>query len=195
MIHETAFVHHTAVVYPGVSIGPNVYIGPMCVIGSFAEHPNGKHDGGSVVIAEGAVLTKLVTVDASTDGTTFVGSDCYLMAHSHVGHDARLGDGTILACGAKIGGGSKLGAHCNVGLNAVVHQGSDLADGTMIGASAFFKGINFERFAIFAGVPAKYIKRNEILIERLQAFGVLDHALAFTGQRIRRSPGDCDKVV
>jgi UDP-N-acetylglucosamine acyltransferase len=189
MTCESATVHPTAVIGPNVDIGEGAYIGPLCVLGAFAEHPTQyTKPKGRVVIGEGAVLTKLVTVDSPTDAITIVGRDSYLMAHSHVGHDAVLGEGSILACGAKVGGWSSLGNFCNIGLNAVLHQKSVLADGVMVAASAFFKGNAFKMFSIYAGVPAKYIKDNSVLIERLKHEGVLDDALVFTGKRRTRSP-------
>lgn len=198
-IHHTASVHHTAVFGPNVKIGPNVYIGPFCVIGMYAEQPNEPHPAvpeGHVIISQGAVLTKHVTVDAPTGGLhTRVFSGAYLMAHSHVGHDAWVMDGAILACGAKIGGHARIGEHCNVGLNAVVHQRSVLADGCMVGASSFYKKGIDEPFVIYAGVPAGPIKRNDILIQRLQEQGLLDDALAFTGKRISRGPCAGDTLV
>ena len=182
MVSASATVHPTAYVGPNVEVGDGAYVGPFCALGLMAEHPRERTEPkGLVKIGAGAVLTKLVTVDAPMEGVTEVGEKAYLMAHSHVGHDAKLGEGTILACGAKIGGHSTLGKYCNIGLNAVVHQHSALLDGCMVGASGFFKGHTLLPFSIYAGVPAKYIKQNEVLIKRLKDAGIIDDSHLFTG--------------
>jgi acyl-[acyl carrier protein]--UDP-N-acetylglucosamine O-acyltransferase len=84
------FIHETAIIYPGVIIEPNVYIGAYCIIGAPAEWKGREDCEGLVLIMSGARLTGLVTVDSGTDKRTVIGKDCYLMKHSHVGHDAIL---------------------------------------------------------------------------------------------------------
>lgn len=179
------YIDETAKIGPNVDIGNDVVIGPYCVIGFPAEHPTEPYRvAGKVVIKDGARLYKLVTVDASLydDGVTVVGEGCILMAHSHVGHDAKLGRRVTLATGAKIGGHSVIGEFSNIGLNAVTHQRSTLAPGTMLGASSFIKGDYVLPFCIFVGSPAKMVGPNRVLLQRLENEGIADYSYLLEGQ-------------
>lgn len=155
------YIHPTAVIGPNVTIGENVYIGPYCVIGFPAEWKGREHEDKGVIIGDGARLTGLVTVDSGVERATYIGSNTYLMKHSHVGHDACVSNGVTLSCGAKIGGHAIIGNNTNVGLNAVVHQKVIVPPGCMIGASAFIgKTLEMKPNSKYAGVPARYLGPN-----------------------------------
>lgn len=155
------YIHPTALIGQNVTIGDDVYIGPYCVIGFQPEWKGREHEDKGVVIGDGARLTGLVTVDSGVEVMTFIGSNSYLMKHSHVGHDAQLGMNVTLSCGAKIGGHSIIGDNTNVGLNAVVHQKVIVPPGCMIGASAFIgKTLEMQPNSKYAGVPARYLGPN-----------------------------------
>lgn len=154
------FIHPTAIIGDNVEIGDNNYIGAYCIIGDKAEHK--KHwdkPTGKVYIGDNNVITGLVTIDAGTEVTTFIGDNCFIMKHSHIGHDCIIHSGVTISCGAKIGGHSIIGKSSNIGLNAVLHQFSHIKQGCMIGASAFFKGES-EPFTKYAGVPARKLGIN-----------------------------------
>ena len=156
-------IHPTSVIDPNVIIEDDVYIGPLCIIG-FPPEWKGKEDleNKGVLIKKGTRITGLVTIDSGADRQTVIGENCYLMKHSHVGHDAILGNNVTLSCGAKIGGHSIIGDRTNIGLNAVIHQKLTIPEGCMIGASAFVgkKSVLQPNYK-YAGVPVKEIGSNE----------------------------------
>jgi UDP-N-acetylglucosamine acyltransferase len=155
------YIHPTAIIYPNVIIEPDVYVGPYCIIGAPAEWKGYEHCEGLVTILSGARLTGLVTIDSGTERRTIIGKGCYLMKHSHVGHDAILAENVTLSCGAKIGGHSVIERNCNIGLNAVIHQKLRIPEGCMIGASAFVGKKSILRpYYKYAGVPVKEIGSN-----------------------------------
>jgi UDP-N-acetylglucosamine acyltransferase len=155
-------IHPTAIIGNNVILGHNNYIGAYCIIGDIAEHkafwdkPKGK-----VIIGNNNIITGLVTIDAGTEQTTYIGDNCFIMKHAHVGHDCTINNNVTISCGAKIGGHSVIGEKSNIGLNAVLHQYSKVKVGCMIGASAFFKGES-EPYTKYAGVPAKSLGQNII---------------------------------
>lgn len=156
-------IHPSAIIYDNVTIEENVYIGAYCIIGAPPEW-KGKEDldNKGVLIKKGTRITGLVTIDAGVNSQTIIGENCYLMKHSHVGHDAELGNNVVLSCGAKIGGHSIIGEGTNIGLNAVIHQKLSVPEGCMIGASAFVgkKSVLRPKHK-YAGVPVKEIGKNE----------------------------------
>ena len=167
---KETIIHPTAIIYPNVKIGNGVYIGAYCIIGAPPEypqrHPSEPHGG--VVIGDGSILHGHITVDAATNegSYTIIGENCTLMKGSHCGHDVALQGNVVLSCGAKIGGYSFIGLNSTIGLNATVHQMSVIKQGTMIGASAFFKGQS-DGFGMYVGVPARKIGDNVRLKQKL----------------------------
>jgi UDP-N-acetylglucosamine acyltransferase len=154
------YIHPTAIIGENVILGDNNYIGPYCVIGEPAEHKKyWNQEKGKVYIGNNNIITGLVTIDAGTKDITFIGNDCFIMKHAHIGHDCLIQDNVTISCGAKIGGHSIIKANSNIGLNAVLHQFSIIKEGCMIGASAFFKGES-EPYTKYAGVPARPIGKN-----------------------------------
>jgi UDP-N-acetylglucosamine acyltransferase len=157
-----ANIHSTAVIGKNVTIEDDVYIGPYCVIGIPAEWKGREHEDKGVLIKKGTRITGLVTIDSGVEKITTIGENCYLMKHSHVGHDAQLKDNVTLSCGAKIGGHSIIENNTNIGLNAVIHQKVTVPEGCMIGASAFVgKKSILKPFHKYAGVPVKELGSNE----------------------------------
>jgi UDP-N-acetylglucosamine acyltransferase len=160
-MNQKAFIHPTAVIGPNVIIEDGVYIGPYCIIGFPPEWKGKEEISFGVLIKKGSRLTGLVTVDSGAEKTTIIGENCYLMKHSHVGHDATLFDNVTLSCGAKIGGHTIIKENTNIGLNAVIHQKLIVPEGCMIGASAFVgKKSILKANHKYAGVPVKELGEN-----------------------------------
>lgn len=156
------FIHETAIIYPNVIIEDDVYIGAYCIIGAPPEWKGKESDSKGVYIGQGTRITGLVTIDSGGENVTYIGKDCYLMKHSHVGHDAILKNGVTLSCGAKVGGHSEIGENTNIGLNATIHQRVTVPEGCMIGMGAVVtKKTDLKRNCKYAGVPAKFIGYND----------------------------------
>lgn len=155
-------IHQTAVINTNVIIEDDVYIGPLCIIGFSPEWKGRELDNKGVIIKKGTRITGMVTIDGGANQPTVIGENCYLMKHSHVGHDAELKNGVTLSCGAKIGGHSIIGENTNIGLNAVIHQKVEVPEGCMIGASAFVgKKSILKPNHKYAGVPVKELGENK----------------------------------
>jgi len=155
------YIHPTALIGPNVTIEDNVYIGPYCVIGFPAEWKGREGEDKGVLIFTGSRITGMVTIDSGVEQVTIVGHNCYLMKHSHVGHDALIGNDVVISCGAKIGGHVVIENGCNIGLNAVIHQRQRIKNNCMIGMGAVVtKGLKTEPYSKYVGNPAKYLGPN-----------------------------------
>jgi UDP-N-acetylglucosamine acyltransferase len=161
-IHPSAWVSPAAIIYDNVTIGANSYVGDFSVIGAPPEHRefwNGETPG--VSIGENVRITTHVTVDAGTTGMTYIFDNVTLLAKSHVGHDATIGRGSTVSCGAMIGGHTHIGEDCNIGLNAVIHQRQFIKDGCMVGMGAVVtKGLVTESYSKYVGNPARWLSIN-----------------------------------
>ena len=113
-----------AIVGPGVSIGANSRVGPRVLIekdtslGTDCRVGNGavlgtdpqdlKYEGEETVLRIGdrTVIREFATVNRGTasSGRTVVGSDCLLMAYSHIAHDCEIGNHVIVSNATNMAG-------------------------------------------------------------------------------------------
>ena len=95
-------------------------------------------DDSRLVIGDRNRFREGVTVHRSTvaGGATIVGSDCFLMACSHVAHDDRLGDGVILANNVALAGHVEIGERAFLSGGVVVHQFCRVGRLAMLGGLA-----------------------------------------------------------
>ena len=76
-------------------------------------------------IGDRTVIREYVTVSRGTaggGGWTKVGSDCLIMAYTHIGHDCAIGNGCILANAATLAGHVTVEDYASVGALCPVHQ-------------------------------------------------------------------------
>lgn len=155
------YIHPTAIIGANVIIEEDVYIGAYCVIGMPCEWKGHEHNDFGVIIGKGSRLTGMVTIDSGGQHATQIGSNCYLMKHSHVGHDCIICDDVTISCGAKIGGHTIVANRANIGLNAVIHQRQIIAEGCMVGMGAVItRTLKTEPWKKYGGNPAMSIGTN-----------------------------------
>jgi UDP-N-acetylglucosamine acyltransferase len=176
-IHPTAVVETTDI-GEGTYIGPFTYIskrvkiGKNCriynaSIGLPGEHPNGAEDkGGIIEIGDNVEIREYVTINTPLfTQRTLLENGCYLMAKSHVGHDAILHERVVLHTGAIIGGHSEIGRYCYMGLNCSTHPFAKLGDYCIVGANGVYKGES-PVAVVWAGVPCRPLKVNMVGLDR-----------------------------
>jgi UDP-N-acetylglucosamine acyltransferase len=155
-----------SIIHPNVVIGKNVTIGNFCVIGYPAEHPGVVDPNAepkyTVIIGDNTIIRDHVTINAGHLENTVIGSDCYIMSHVHIGHDARIGNKCVLHTSCVIGGHSTIFDRSRIGLNASLHQHTVIGVGCIVGAQSFVKGTWRENYRKIAGVPSKDIGFNTI---------------------------------
>lgn len=176
-IHRTAVVETTDI-GDGTVIGPFTYISKRVTIGKNCrifsasiglpgEHPNGAEDqGGIVEIGDNVEIREYVTINTPLfSSRTSINNGCYLMAKSHVGHDALLRERVVLHTGAIVGGHSDIGRYCYLGLNCSTHPFAKLGDFCIVGANSMFKGESSSA-VVWAGLPARPLKVNTVGLDR-----------------------------
>ena len=150
----------SAVLGPRVVIGARVVIGPGVVIG----HPGfgwafraadvrPVPQLGGVVIEDDVVIGPLSTVDAGTLGPTRIRRGAKLDAHVHVGHNADIGEGTIIAAQCGFAGSVTIGRGVLVGGQVGVADHVTIGDGARIAAKSGVIG-DIPAGATVAGYPA-----------------------------------------
>jgi len=100
------------VVFPGTSIGYE----PQDL--AYRDASSGVRIGDRNVFREASTVHR-----GTAEGSfTQIGSDCYVMANAHVGHNARVGNRAILVNGALVAGHCEIGERAFISGNCVVHQ-------------------------------------------------------------------------
>jgi UDP-N-acetylglucosamine acyltransferase len=172
-------------------VGPNVTIGDGTLVGPHVLIERDTVVGSNCVLHKGAVLgtdpqdlkyagepTRLIvgnrtvireyaTLNRGTAalGYTEVGSDCLLMAYSHVAHDCQLGDRVILSNSVNMGGHVSIGDWAIIGGLTPIHQF------VRIGTHAFVGGQtrvakDIPPFVKAAGSPMQLYGLNSVGLQR-----------------------------
>ena len=144
-----------SIIGPQVRIGPRTVVGPHVVINgpthigadnrihqfaSLGDAPQDKKYQGEatlLTIGDRNVFRESCTMNRGTThdkGETRIGNDNLFMAYSHVAHDCVIGDNTVFANCASLGGHVEVGDWVIVGGLSAVHQF------VKIGAHAFLGG-------------------------------------------------------
>ena len=144
-----------SIIGPGVRIGPRTVVGPHVVINgpstigadnrffqfaSIGDAPQDKKYQGEptlLTIGDRNVFRESCTVNRGTThdkGVTLIGSDNLFMAYAHVAHDCVVGNNTVFANCAALGGHVEIGDWVIIGGLTAVHQF------TKVGAHAFLAG-------------------------------------------------------
>jgi acyl-[acyl carrier protein]--UDP-N-acetylglucosamine O-acyltransferase len=116
-------------------IHPTAVVSDDAIVGAPAEWRD-RETIHSVVVCEDATIRELVTVHAGCDRQTIIGPRTLLMAHSHIGHDVRLGEDCEIAPGATVGGCCTIGDGVKIGMNACIKPYVKIGKGARIGMGA-----------------------------------------------------------
>ncbi len=149
IVASTAVIPESCAVGPYSTIGPNVVLGEDCelvshvvldghltvgarnrffsfaCVGVAPQDLKYKGEPTGAILGDDNVIRECVTISRGTaggGGTTRVGSDCLIMAYSHIGHDSVIGDGCILANSATLAGHVIVEDYATVGALNQVHQ-------------------------------------------------------------------------
>jgi len=178
-----------AIVGPGVRIGDGTRLGPRvlierdtligagcrlfqgAVLGTdpqdlkYAGEPTVLEIGDRTVIREYATLNR----GTAASGRTTVGSDCLLMAYTHVAHDCVLGDRVILSNAVNMAGHVTIGDWAIVGGVTPIHQFVRIGEHAFVGGGSRIPQ-DVPPYCRAAGNPPKLYGLNSVGLER-RGFG------------------------
>lgn len=125
------------------TMGEGNTLHPYCVIGGDPQDRAFSQDNpGVLFVGDNNVFREYVTISRSTEAghglgkPTRIGSNCFFMACSHVGHNSVVEDNVTLTNGASIGGHCHIGFGANLSGFTHVHQFCRVGAFVMIRASA-----------------------------------------------------------
>jgi UDP-N-acetylglucosamine acyltransferase len=102
-----------------VEIGRNNRIGASSAIGGTPQDLSYKGEPTRLEIGDNNLIREYVTVNCGTakagSGTTRIGSDCMIMAYSHIAHDCQIGNHVVLANLNQLAGHAVVADHVKTG--------------------------------------------------------------------------------
>ena len=107
------------------TLGRGVKVYSFACVGIAPQDLKYKDEPTRVTVGEKTMIREYVTISRGTaggGGLTSVGSDCLIMAYTHIGHDSTIGNGCILANAATLAGHVVVEDYAVVGALCPVHQ-------------------------------------------------------------------------
>ncbi|MCL2647659.1 MAG: acyl-ACP--UDP-N-acetylglucosamine O-acyltransferase [Phycisphaerales bacterium] len=106
------------------TLGARNVVHSTAVIGDFPQDRKYRGEHSEVVIGDDNIFREGVTVHRGTglNTRTVIGNRCYLMVHSHVGHNCVISDDVTLVNGAVLGGFVQVAPRAIVGAYTAMHQ-------------------------------------------------------------------------
>lgn len=137
-IGEGTRIGSNVTILEGARIGKNCNIFPGAVIGAIPQDLKFRGEETTAIIGDNTTIRECVTVNRGTaaKGKTIVGSNCLIMAYSHVAHDCIVGDNVIISNASQlagevivdnyavIGGGSLIHQFCHIGPHVMIQGGA-----------------------------------------------------------------------
>jgi len=154
--------------YPGVRLGDGVSLSDGVVLGNTPQDLKYRGEKTLVEIGSGTVLREYVTVNRGTaaTGKTSIGSNCLIMAYTHVAHDCSIGDNVIIANGVQMGGHVSIGSASVISGMTGIHQFTTIGPGVFVGG-----GLRVDKdippFSKAMGEPLAWAGVNEIGLEKM----------------------------
>ena len=167
VIGEGSWIGTNVNIMPGTRIGKNCKVFPGAVIGAIPQDLKYRGENTAAVIGDGTTIRECVTVNRGTSYAqkTVIGSNCLLMAYSHVAHDCQIGNNVILANSVNLAG------HVEIEDWAILEGMVAVQQFIRIGAHAFIAGGSLVRkdvppFVKAAREPLAYAGVNSIGLRR-----------------------------
>ncbi|GAB6120654.1 acyl-ACP--UDP-N-acetylglucosamine O-acyltransferase [Dysgonomonas termitidis] len=120
----------------GARVGKNCRIFPGAVIGGLPQDLKFRGEDSLAIVGDDTTVRECVTVNRGTasKGYTKVGSNCLLMAYSHIAHDCVISDYVIVGNATQLAGEVEVDHHAILSGGTLVHQF------TRIGAHVMIQG-------------------------------------------------------
>ncbi len=131
----------------------------------------------NTIIGDETVIREFVTINRGTKaiGKTEVGSNCLLMASTHVAHDCVLGNNVILSNLTTLGGHVSIGDWAVLGGGVLVHQFTNIGEHAFIGGG--FRVVqDVPPYVLAAEDPLKFKGINRVGMKR-RGFSLEDRIL------------------
>ncbi len=167
IIDDGTWISSSVQLGAGARLGKNVRVFHGAVIGTVPQDLKFGGEESTAQIGDNTTIREYATINRGTNdtGTTKVGSDCLLMAYSHVAHDCSIGNNCILANSVNLAGHIEIDDFAILGGVLPVHQFVKIGAHAMVGGG-FRVQQDILPYAMAGGYPMKIVGMNSIGLKR-----------------------------
>ena len=146
-IHENVeigagtWIGSNVTIMEGARIGKNCKIFPGAVISAVPQDLKFKGEESYVRIGDNTTIRECVTINRGTAalGETSIGSNCLIMAYSHIAHDCTVGDYCVFSNNSTLAGHIEVGNHVILSGLTAIHQFCKIGDHAFIAGGALVR--------------------------------------------------------
>lgn len=166
-IGEGTRIGSNVTIMEGARIGKNCTIFPGAVISGIPQDLKFRDEDTLAIIGDNTTIRECVTVNRGTaaKGKTVVGSNCLIMAYSHVAHDCVIGDNVIISNATQIAGEVVVDNFAVIGGGTLIHQFCHIGPHVMIQGGALVNK-DIPPYVKAAREPIAYAGVNSIGLRR-----------------------------
>ncbi len=166
-IGEGTRIGSNVTILEGSRIGKNCNIFPGAVIGAIPQDLKFRGEETTAIIGDNTTIRECVTVNRGTaaKGRTVVGSNCLIMAYSHVAHDCIVGDNVIISNASQLAGEVVVDNYAVIGGGSLIHQFCHIGPHVMLQGGALVNK-DIPPYVKAAREPIAYAGVNSIGLRR-----------------------------
>ncbi len=166
-IGEGTRIGSNVTILEGARIGKNCNIFPGAVIGAIPQDLKFRGEETTAIIGDNTTIRECVTVNRGTaaKGRTVVGSNCLIMAYSHVAHDCIVGDNVIISNASQLAGEVVVDNYAVIGGGSLIHQFCHIGPHVMLQGGALVNK-DIPPYVKAAREPIAYAGVNSIGLRR-----------------------------
>ncbi|SFK73355.1 acyl-[acyl-carrier-protein]--UDP-N-acetylglucosamine O-acyltransferase [Porphyromonadaceae bacterium KH3CP3RA] len=192
-----------ATVLSGARIGKDCTIFPHATVAGIPQDLKFRGEDTKAIIGNNTIIRECATINRGTasKGFTKVGSDCLIMAYSHVAHDCVLNDHVILGNSTQLAGEVEIDDYAIVSGGVLVHQFSKIGAHVMIqGGSKIPKDIPpyvmvGREPIVFVGLNVVGLRRRGFTSERINSIQEIYRYLYQSGFNVTQATERIEKEL
>ena len=174
-IGEGTWIGSNVTIIDGARIGKNCRIFPGAVISAAPQDLKFEGEVTSVEIGDNTTIREFVTIHRGTKDKwkTVVGTNCLIMAYSHIAHDCEIGNHCIMSNNTQIAGHVVMGDYAILAGMCAVHQFVKIGQHSFIAGGSLVQKdvppyIKAGRTPLsYAGVNSVGLKRKGFTVEKI----------------------------
>lgn len=137
-IGEGTWIGSNVTIMEGTRIGKNCRVFPGAVLGGLPQDLKFAGEKTTVEIGDNTTIREFVTINRGTAdrGKTVVGSNCLIMAYSHIAHDCIVGNNCIMSNSSQMAGHVTMGDWSIIAGVCAIHQFVQIGPHAYIGGGS-----------------------------------------------------------